>query len=272
VLYRRYWSIVAAAAIATSCPIVAQTPDISALRAAVRTAVDRGELLYIYDQAAWHGTDDIRDHFPGMLSQAGGYVLMGDQTQTELVYFDKSKSRAVYRATFTDGKLSKSGPAEADRVGITAQERQMIEAKEKALDAFMAAKVGLCSKASPNVTALPPEKSGGPIIVYLMTPQTDLNTYPLGGHFSVEVSQDGSVSKVRRFTNSCIDMPMNQHPQGGQPAAFAITHLLDPTPTEIHVFTSIASKMPIYVMTSPQGRLWAVEGNSVRMLDMPKAN
>jgi len=271
-IHRRYWSIAGAAAIAISCPIVAQTPNTSTLGAAVRTAVDRGELLYIFDQAAWHGTDDIRDHFPDLLAQAGGYVLTGDQVQTELVFFDKSKSRAVYRATFTDGKLNKSGPPEADRVDITAPERQMIKAKEKALDAFTAAKIGMCAEASPNITALPPEKSGGAIIVYVMTPQTDVNAYPLGGHFSVEVAQDGSVGKVRHFSKSCIDMPLNHQPQVGQPVAFVITHFLDPTPTEIHVFTSLASKVPIYVMTGPNGGLWAVDGNSVRTLDRPKAN
>jgi hypothetical protein len=268
VLHRRNWSILAAVAIAASGSI-AQIPGPNVLTAAVRTAVNRGELLYIYDQAAWHGTDDIRDHFPDLLSQADGYVLSGDQDHTELVFFDKSQSRAVYRATFTNGKLSKSGAPAADRAEITASEKQMIDAKTKALKAFEAAEVELCSKASPNVTALPPERPGDPIIVYLMTPQTDRNTYPFGGHFSVEVGQDGSVGKVRHFANSCIDMPLNQQPLGQQPAAFAITHLLDPTPTEIHVFTSLASHMPIYVMTSPQDRIWAVEGNRIRSVESP---
>jgi hypothetical protein len=232
--------------------------------------VDRGELLYIYDKAGWAGTDDIRDHFPDLMAQAGGYVVTGDEMQTELVFFDKSKTRAVYRANFADGKLVKSGPAQADRIGLSPLEAQMIDAKDKGLAAFRAAKVGPCANAMPNLATLPPEMPGGPIIVYMMTPQTDLKSFPLGGHFSVEVSRDGSVGKVRHFTKSCIDMPLSQLPIGATPAAFVITHLLDPTPTEIHVFTSLASGIPIWVLTSPQGRVWAVEGSTVRTLEMPK--
>jgi hypothetical protein len=102
----------------------------------------------------------------------------------------------------------------------------------------------------------------------MMTPQTDA-TYPLGGHFSVEVQSDGSVGKVRRFMNSCIAMGTSDAPKGGKPVAFVITHLLDPTPTEIHVFTSLASKMPIYVSTS-ETRVWEVDGNSISAVNRKK--
>jgi hypothetical protein len=244
---------------------VAQTTSPTSLTAAVQTAVNRGELLYIYDQAAWQGTDDLRARFSSLLSEAGGYVVSGDERQTELAFFDKAKSKAVYRATFSDGKLTSSGPPAPGRAELTPLEKQLILAKEKALNAFEEAKAGVCAEATPNLAALPPERPGGPIIVYLMTPQTDLRAYPLGGHFSVEVGQDGSVGKVRRFTNTCIDMTLDQASKGAKPVGFGITHLLDPTPTEIHVFTSLASGMPIYVGTSNK-RIWAVEGSSVRTI------
>lgn len=262
--------LAAAAALAGGSPVVAQTQDIASLTSAVRTAVDRGELLYIYDQAAWHGTDDIQANYSSLLAQAGGYVVSGDQARTELVFYDKAGTNAVYRATFSDGKLSGSGPAMGERSRLSTLERQLVVAKDKGYDAFLAADVGLCSQATPNLTALPPERPGGPIIVYIMTPQTDIRTFPLGGHFSVEVRPDGSTGTVRRYMKTCFDMSLKDMPAGSRPAAFFITHLLDPTPTEIHVFTSIASKTPIYVATSPQGRAWVVDGNSVRLAEAPK--
>ena len=73
------------------------------------------------------------------------------------------------------------------------------------------------------------------------------------------------LGKVRHFAKSCISMPMNALPARGKPAAFVVTHLLDPTPTEIHVFTSIASKTPIMVMTATDGKMWSVNGNRVAM-------
>ena len=265
----RRFGWIAAATMAAGNSAVARTSDSSSLTAAVQSAVDRGELLYIYDRAAWQGTDDFRGRFSNLLSEAGGYVVTGDETRTELVFYDRSKSRAVYRAAFGDRKLTRSGPPAPDRADLTPLEKRMILAKEKALNAFSEAKVALCSSANPNLAVLPPGKPDGPILVYLMTPQTNLRAYPLGGHFSVEVGHDGSIGKVRRFTNTCIDMPLNQAPKGAQPVGFWITHLLDSTPTEMHVFTSLASKLPIYVGTS-DGRVWAVEGSSVRTVNPNK--
>ncbi len=255
----------ATAGMVVTCPIAAQTPATNELTAAVRLAVDRGEMLFLYDRVAWLGTDDFRDHYANLTGQTGGYVVTGDETQTELVFFDRSQSNAIYRATFTFEKLTKSGRPTADRAELTSLEKRMIAAKEKAMSAFAEAGVGLCSTANPNLAAIPSAGPDSPIIVYLMTPQTDLTSYPLGGHYSVEVRQDGSVGNVRRFTNSCIAMPFDQIPKGGKPLAFTITHLLDPTPTEIHVFTSLASKMPIFVGTNE--RIWAVEGNRISSVE-----
>jgi len=266
VLHRRIWVTAIAAAMSAASPVAAQSSETSDLIAAIRLAVDRGEMLFLYDRVAWLGTDDFRDHYANLMGQSGGYVVTGDETRTELTFFDKAQSKAIYRATFTLGKLAKSGPPAADHAELTPLEKRTISAKEKALAAFQQANVALCAKANPNLTTIPSADPAGAIIVYLMTPQTALKIYPLGGHFSVEVGQDGSVGKVRRFTNTCIGVPLNQVPKDGKPVGFAITHLLDPTPTEIHVFTSLASKMPIYVGTKNE-RIWAVEGSRIRSVD-----
>ena len=197
-------------------------------------------------------------------------MVSGDDLDAELVFYDKSKSNAVYRAKFSNRKLVKSGPPAADRIALTALEKQLIAAKDKGLAAFIAAKVGLCSSSHPNLAALPPERPGGPVIVYFMTSTTDPNIVPLGGHYSVEVAADGSVGPIRHFTRACIDMPMNKKPPAGEPAAFFVTHLLDPTPTEIHVFSSLTSKVPLVVVTSPDARMWLVDGNKVMSMPAPK--
>ena len=59
-------------------------------------------------QAGWHGTDDIRGKYSGLLAQAGGSVVIGDDLDAELVFYDKSKLSAVYRAKFSIRNLFKS--------------------------------------------------------------------------------------------------------------------------------------------------------------------
>ena len=119
----------------------------------------------------------------------------------------------------------------------------MIRARELAVDAFVAGKVSMCTKGKANVAVLPPETPGGPVTAYLMSPQVDLNVLPLGGHYSVTVSDDGKTGPVRKFTNSCVNLPLSgTDGKGGKLAALSITHLLDPVPTELHVFSSLTGR------------------------------
>jgi hypothetical protein len=52
-----------------------------------------------------------------------------------------------------------------------------------------------------------------------------------------------------------------------------VTHMLDPTPTEIHVFTALAANKSIYVATTANGRTWEVNPNggkpTIKPVEMP---
>lgn len=258
--------ILFAAALSVSAPVAAQPADsIASLLPAVRTAIDRGALLYLYDAAAWRGTDDLRDHFAQLMPLVGGYVVSGEQAAVELTFYDKAKSKAVYRAKFSDGKLVSSGPPAADRIALTLDEQRLVAARVTAMKAFAAAKVGMCSKSTPNVALLPPKSPADPVRVYLMTPRTSMKSLPLGGHFQVDVSADGKPGAVRAYTKSCLEMPLTRDATG-KPNALVVSHLLDPTPTEIHVFSSLTGKLPVYVLTMANRNLWSVQGSSIRLL------
>jgi hypothetical protein len=262
--------LLAAALAAASVPTAAQTPGASGnpLQSAADLAVRRGQLLYAYDQAAWHGTDDFRAKFPSDVQRAGGWVVTGTVAETSLVFFDRDPARpkAIYRARLAGSRLVSSDRAKPGEDSLGTEELAIIAARSRALETFQAAKVGLCSKAPANVAILPPERTGGPHIVYLMTPRTEADKLPFGGHFSVEVFADGRTGPVRKFTNTCLNLPTR--PPGGDgstPAGLFVTHLLDPTPTEIHVFNSLAMKLPVLVGTSNR-IVWAVEGSGIRKM------
>ena len=71
----------------------------------------------------------------------------------------------------------------------------------------------------------------------------------------------GKIVSERAFTKSCITMAP-QALANTTPAALIITHLLDPTPTEIHVYLSLLSRLPVYVGTT-DARVWLVNGAAV---------
>ena len=113
---------------------------------------------------------------------------------------------------------------------------------------------------------LPPKAPGGPAIAYLLSSRIKMDELPLGGHYSIEVSDDGRVGPIRKFTNGCVNSPLNaglKGKEGAKVAGLSITHLLDPTPTEIHVFSSMTAKLPIFVLTTQNQRLWNVNGSRV---------
>lgn len=254
-----------AAALSVAAPVAAQPADsIASLLPAVRTAIDRGALLYLYDDAAWRGTDDLRDHFPQLMPLVRGYVVSGEQAAVELTFYDEAKSKALYRAKFSDGKRVSSGPPAADRVALTPGEQRLVAARVTAMKAFEDAKVSLCSESTPNMALIPPVAPTDPVRAYLMTPRTTMTSLPMGGHFAVDVLADGKAGTVRAFTKSCLELPIAKDGKK-EPKALFVTHLLDPTPTEVHVFSSLTGKIPIYVMTSNQ-KLWVVEGSRIKLL------
>ena len=51
-----------------------------------------------------------------------------------------------------------------------------------------------------------------------------------------------------------------------KPSAIVVSHLLDSVPTEAHVFSSLTSRLPIYVVTTSNKRLWSIEGSSIRLV------
>jgi hypothetical protein len=236
--------------------------------AAVQLAVDRGALIYAYDQAAWHGTDDLAAKLPDYPSKVAGWIVDGPAEAAQLVFYDKDQAdpHAVYVADFRGRQLVSSRLlGAADDRSLSPERKAMVAARRAALEALIAGKARRCKPQSFNTVVLPPAVAGGVTLVYFLTPQTDLKAIPMGGHYRVEVAAHGRAGKPRAFANSCMEMPF-ENAKGERPVALVITHLLDRTPTEIHVFSSLAVGLPIFVATTQGKRMWSVEGSRILLI------
>lgn len=257
-------------------PAALAQPQVTADEArAIQLAVNRGTLLYYYDQAAWHGTDDMLTKIGGRQGEIGGWIVDGPADASELIFYDKNTAdpHAIYIARFDGVKLVSGrvlGPSD-DRT-ISAGRQRMIAALAAAREGLVRDKAEMCVARNFNSVVLPPETPGDATLVYFLTPQTDNDILPFGKHYSFAVSADGKAGKMRRFTNICIALPTRPK-DGGEMAALTISHLLDPTPTEIHVFSMLAIGKPIFVITG-KGRVWAVEASDgkarITLLDPAK--
>jgi hypothetical protein len=231
---------------------------IEAHRTQVVDALQRGKRLYEYDQAAWHTTDTLREDIKD-LENSGikGWVVTAEGAAWRAIYFGISKNGpfGIYTALW-DGK------AVSDRKVLTAGTQQQLSAEQLRLISVQQiakpAGLGNCSRAQFNSVILPSEKSGDPDSVYYLTPQTENSAYPFGGHHRIDV-KDGKIVARRSFTKACMTLSTEPQPGSKGPSALVVTHMLDPVPTEIHVFSVFASKIPLYVLTTSNNQTWAVE-------------
>jgi hypothetical protein len=84
----------------------------------VQQALNRGTTIYEYDQAAWHGTDDMLAKLDDATkAKVGGWIVDGPASAPDLVFYDKDTAdpHAIYVAHFDWERLVSSrvlGPNE----------------------------------------------------------------------------------------------------------------------------------------------------------------
>jgi hypothetical protein len=210
-------------------------------------------------------------HLPDAVMQAiRGWVVEPRGDVLSVTYFgeDDGKPYAIYIADYAHDAVSNERTpvaGSADRT-LTPLGLRLAAARLAAMAAGDS--IPRCIDRPYNTVALPPEPDRT-IPVYLLTPQTVNNRYPMGGHHEIDIAPDGSVAAKRDFTHSCLEIGPAEGDSPGKLAALFVTHLLDPHPTEIHVFTSLSAHYPLFVGTGAR-EVWSVEGARISKLDPKK--
>jgi hypothetical protein len=261
---RRFILLAAIAAflLRLTCAASAQNPD---EQRRIDRAEQRGTLLFEIDRAAWVTTDDLAARVSDPRG-AGirGWTVERDGNGYAVVYYvgEGDTRAALYRGRVENNRVV-SGEvfAEGHRPPLSPIQRRIADARD------VAARLDRqpCTQAHFNITVVPPDSADAPIDVYALTAQIQ-DVYPFGGHFRMTISPSGQIVAQRAFTNSCLNMPRQDG--RGSPAALVVSHLLDPIPTEIHVFMSLSIGLPVYVVTANPQRVWSVEGHQIQLVQM----
>ncbi len=256
-------SVLLAVVIATSAAAVALAqPDEAAL---VAQAQARGNLIHDLDQAAWHSTDVLLKALPkARLAEIKGWVVEPGEGGSTVVYygFDGDTPYGVFTAVFQGGKVVSSReikPADAGRALTPVQQRMALARK-----AATTAKVQPCARAAFNTVIVPPASATAPVEVYLLTPQVKAGEYPFGGHYLITIGADGQIASSRPFMKSCMTQALPPNA-----VAAMVSHLLDPTPTEIHAWLARWMDKSVYVMVVEPEQLWEVTAKGMRKVDKP---
>ena len=263
----RAFAILAGSVMLAGAPLAAQTPVVpriedgpqmtAAEAEGVQQAIDLGARVYAHDQAAWHGTDAMLAAVPDARERGvAGWIVNEAADGLEVVFFRPAGGgyEAVWAGVYDGRKVIRSAT-------YAAGERVLAEAEIALVKASLLLrkqKVERCSSQPFNTVILPTGKPDGGLYAYLLTPQEALDKVPFGGHHRFEIV-GGKIKGSRKFTNSCLTMQTGANKDGNRPAALMISHVLDSTPTEIHVFSAYAARLAVFVSTTANGRVWSVE-------------
>jgi hypothetical protein len=232
----------------------------------VQRATERGKAIYLYDRAGWITADDLATRLrKSRHREIGGWVVTTAANGLHVQYFgkDAAADRVIYSADVSETTLSNA------QVYPMAEAPLLQEPASRMARALRAAWAEMrqhrewqpCTNARFNTVVLPPQPDGA-IPVYFLTPQTELNSFPFGGHYEIDIGSDGRTGFTRAFTRSCITMAKPSAGLTDAPAMLFLTHLLDPHPTEIHVFEQYQIGVPLVVGTGPR-TVWKVENGTV---------
>lgn len=225
--------------------------------AALQLALSRGQAIYNYDKAAWLATDAMLEAIadPGA-EGLRGWIVEQEAAGWRVTFYKQLDDgyAGVFEGVFDGKELIGSGRVPAERAKLNADQILLVEARAAVEN------VGIqrCSDQRLNHVVMPSGKDDGSLFVYYLVSQPDASSVEMGGHHRFEI-RDGKQVAMRKFTNSCLSMGFGENEAGGRPEALVVTHLLDPVPTEIHVFNTLAARTPIYVSTTENKHLWAIE-------------
>lgn len=227
-----------------------------------------GSMLYAFDRAAWVSSDALTVNIPrDQLDKLGGYIVeiaAGGVLRVTHYRGNVDNAEAVFVTDVRDQQVVRS---EVLTHPVPLQPSQMALVRARAVAAQRAKERNYkpCTAAPFNTVVLP-SRDNGPVAVYLLSAQLKADVWPMGGNYRVIVASNGTVLASRPYSVSCLNVTRPQLPAGATPVGFAVSHLLDPAPTELHVFASYNMRTPFFV-TTPGKKMCKVEGRNITSQD-----
>ena len=247
----------------------AETPVPADLQAAVTRAEFLGRQLFLHDRAAWLATDAMLadKRMRPLQDRIGGWITEPSALGVRVVFFSRGDAPvSLYEIDVDEGERLSDAVVDSSRP-LTDAQRAQVRARALA----QAQDFGGCAPEY-NTVALP---STDGFRVYMMPGFTRERVYPLGGYQLYEIDAAGeTVLSSRAFTRSCIDLDETRKPdqaagERGEPVGQLFTHLLDPQPTEIHVFVSLYARQQMMILTTPNRRAWRVVHGTIAAMELP---
>jgi hypothetical protein len=237
-------------------------------QAALRRAEATGLTIYKHDHAAAVATDAVGalgilksdKRIRGWITEARGESIL-----VTIISGDANEApQALYRVIVSkEGEVT--GPPEELKVPQALTE---FESGAAAARGF-AVKYSFqpCAERY-NTVVLPADASASPNwVVYLIPGTQDALRIPLGGAHRLELDATGrNLISERGFTRSCVALGDPKGDPKKRPVMLVATHLMDPVPTEIHVYWNLVSGIPLDILTTSNGAIWNISTGHISIV------
>lgn len=239
-------------------------------RDSIKTAETLGRLIYEHDQAAWHGTDKLREDMEknGIISGLKGWVTVPEQRGVSVKFIAEIDGElfSVWEATVRKSKVRNWERLENPRP-LSEQELALFKARTST----PITKEELCTNNLPlNTVVFPvPDDPDGKLYAYFLSSPKKYGDIVIGKHFRYTLNAQGDeVLDRKTFTNSCLTLnPFVSIPKGAKPEGMTVTHLLSTTPEEHHVFANLSAKIPLYVGMTQTDEIYVIKNGRMRRLN-----
>lgn len=200
----------------------------------------RGQALYEYDQAAWHGSDAVLGLHPPK-DWHPRYIAHHSEDGWNLVFgvINEQRDRFIILYEATQG--SNLQDFTAKKLDPPREDSGFYLAAAKGIDTALHDFRG--QNRPYNVAVLP--ATSNQLYVYVYPAQTKSDVYPLGGDVRYLIAPDGSsIVETRQLHKSIIELPPSSLPAGTRPAGGVHTHVLSDVPEDTDVFYVLARRPP----------------------------
>lgn len=219
-----------------------------------------GRDIYRHDQLAWVATDLLL----ATISQddlvkegAGGWIVDTTEKNVAKVRFlrvTEDNTEAAYDIVFYEGMPPALVKPE-DRT-LTPYQALAAKAQSTATASLFDGSWPWCGGNANTVVLPDPDGSG--FLVYFLRAKPEVKAVPVGGHYRVTVSADGTeTEQVDQLFASCLTMDRESLPDGSEVVVLMASHVISRTPVETHVFLSLQEKLPFSIVT-PDDEVWYV--------------
>lgn len=227
---------------------------------AVARAERLGKAMFLQDLAAERATDVLAARHRGFRKdkRIRGWITEEHDGRYRVSYIDATPA-VLYRIDMAaDGTPAGDAEVLSEPAPLSPYEADAAAARALALTA----QVAPCARTY-NTVVLP--EGDRRWSVYVLPATTLRYVVPLGGSHRVDIA-DGQITSDRGFTYTCIQLGRARSTPHGEVAAMMVTHLLDPIPTEVHVYWSLWARTPMFVATSSSA-VWEIKEGRIRALD-----